>query len=234
MFLLNKCIDIVMSLVIDDNWFSWKKFYLGGTSKEQKTIFTIGHSTHPINEFIDILKKYDIHKIVDVRSYPGSKYAPQYNEARLVKSLKEQHIAYIHLPALGGLRPTKKDSINTGWINKSFRGYADYMQTKEFTEGINQLIDIASTLSLRAGEPALTATRFKHRIAIMCAEAVPWRCHRSLIGDALLVRGFTVMDILSKTYSRPHKITPWAVVHGKTITYPGHYVSSKKSDKEET
>jgi uncharacterized protein (DUF488 family) len=187
-------------------------------TSNKKIIYTIGHSTHPIDEFIDILKAYHIGLLVDIRSYPGSRHAPQYNSDKLAKSLKLHNIEYIQLPSLGGLRPTKKDSINIGWENKSFRGYADYMQTPEFTKGINELIE------LRNNESQNNVLNSKNTaVVIMCAEAVPWRCHRSLVGDALLVRGFTVIDILSKTYSKPHKLTPWAIVDGTKIIYPANY-----------
>lgn len=171
----------------------------------QDQIFTIGHSTHPIEEFIGILNAFNIEKIIDVRTIPKSRHNPQFGDEALAKSLKEQNIGYQRIERLGGLRKTSKDSINTAWNNASFRGYADYMQTAEFTEGLTELTDQARTQT----------------IAIMCAEAVPWRCHRSLIGDALLIRNVEVLDIMSKTSAKPHKLTGWAKVDGLTITYPG-------------
>ena len=167
-------------------------------------IHTIGHSTHPIEAFIDILKTYDIRLVADVRTIPKSRHNPQYNSAELAKSLKDHGISYEHMPGLGGLRHAKKDSINMALENTSFRGFADYMQTEDFERGLNTLIEKAETQST----------------VIMCAEAVPWRCHRSLIGDALLARGITVMDIMNKTSAKEHKLTAFAEVHGLTVTYP--------------
>ncbi len=176
---------------------------LGATS-EQLTIFTIGHSTHPIEEFIALLKTYGIEQLVDVRTVPKSRHVPQFNSDALAASLHEQGIGYVHLKTLGGLRHAKKDSINTGWRNASFRGYADYMATEEFAKGIHRLVELAKA----------------KRTVIMCAEAVPWRCHRSLIGDALLVRGIAAEDIMSANSVRPHKLTEFAKVNGQQISYP--------------
>ncbi len=172
--------------------------------KTALTIFTIGHSTHSIEEFVGMLKAHDIKLIVDVRTIPKSRHNPQFNSDELSAVLREHGIGYEHLSGLGGLRHAKKDSINTAWENASFRGFADYMQTEEFEEGLSALIETAGA------KPT----------AIMCAEAVPWRCHRSLIGDALLVRGVVVMDIMSVTSAKAHTMTPWAEVNGITITYP--------------
>jgi uncharacterized protein (DUF488 family) len=168
------------------------------------TIYTIGHSTHPLDEFLDMLKAFEIELVVDVRTIPKSRHNPQYNQADLEQSLKAHKIGYHHLKELGGLRHTTKDSINTAWRNASFRGFADYMQTEGFQAGIDQLLKFAQ----------------EKRTAIMCAEAVPWRCHRSLIGDALLVRGVQVEDIITAKSSQAHKLTPWAKVEGVEITYP--------------
>ncbi len=167
-------------------------------------VFTIGHSTHPIEEFVDILKHYHITEVVDIRTIPKSRHNPQFNGPELAHTLRNHHIGYRHQKNLGGLRHTHADSINMGWENESFRGYADYMQTPEFKEGIDELVKIAH----------------EKTVVIMCAEAVPWRCHRSLIGDALLVRNIEVEDIYSMTSAKPHTLTPWAEVHGTTITYP--------------
>jgi uncharacterized protein (DUF488 family) len=166
-----------------------------------REIFTIGHSTHTLQEFIAILDKYEITKLVDVRSIPKSRHNPQFNKDNLKEKLKRR---YIHLPGLGGLRHTTKDSPNTGWENASFRGYADYMQTEDFEKNLEKLIAYVN----------------KKKVAIMCAEAVPFRCHRSLIGDAMLVRGYKVVDIYSLTNAKPHKLTGFARVRGKKITYP--------------
>ena len=167
-------------------------------------VFTVGHSTHPLEDFVRILQAYGVDRVVDVRTIPKSRHNPQFNEVELRSSLPAAGIDYRRIDALGGLRHARKDSPNAGWKNLSFRGYADHMQTAEFTGGIEQL------LALRAD-----AT-----IAVMCAEAVPWRCHRSLIGDALLVRGVEVEDILTATSVRPHALTRFAVVDGLRITYP--------------
>lgn len=168
------------------------------------SVYTIGHSTRTIEDFIKLIKTYGIEMVIDVRTIAGSRFNPQYNEESLSKSLSKKKISYLRIKGLGGLRHTTKDSINTAWKNLSFRGYADYMQTSEFAEGIEQLIKLAK----------------EKQIAIMCAEAVPWRCHRSLIGDALTVRKIEVVNIISEKSSMPHKITPFARVKGHTITYP--------------
>ncbi|MFA5074774.1 MAG: DUF488 domain-containing protein [Candidatus Babeliales bacterium] len=167
-------------------------------------IFTIGHSTYDIKTFKKILKKYNIKQIIDIRSIPYSKHNPQFNFDTFSKTLRNSKFGYRHLKILGGLRYAKKDSINDAWINKSFRGFADYMQTKEFENGLKTLIKIAK----------------RKRVAIMCSEILPWRCHRSLIGDALLIRGFDVKDIYNIKTCKPHEITKWAKVNGMQITYP--------------
>ncbi len=175
-------------------------------AKSMPTMFTIGHSTRSLEEFVELLKAHDIDLVVDVRTIPKSRFNPQYNSDTLEAGLKEQNIGYIHIPELGGLRHARKDSVNTAWANASFRGFADYMQTEEFERGLDGLIRNA------AGR----------QVAIMCAESVPWRCHRSLIGDALLVRGITILDIMSRTSVKEHSLTPWAAVNdGNRITYPG-------------
>ena len=171
---------------------------------KKNTIYTIGHSTRSIDEFNKILQAYEITLLVDVRTIPRSRHNPQFNVDELKKDLEQHDVGYTHLKELGGLRHTTKASINTGWTNLSFRGFADYMQTPEFTKGIELLIE---------------TSKMKQTV-IMCAEAVPWRCHRSLIGDALLVRGIDVEDIISEKKSQPHTITPWAKVDGIIITYP--------------
>ena len=172
-------------------------------------IYTIGHSTHPLDEFITMLTNHGVQHLLDVRTVPRSRRNPQFNRETLPDSLEQAHIRYTHMAGLGGLRHTRKDSINTAWHNLSFRGYADYMQTPEFAENVDQIVELAQT----------------ERCAIMCAEAVPWRCHRSLIADALLVRGCKVEDIMSATESKPHKLTPWAHVEGLEITYPAAEMS---------
>lgn len=172
--------------------------------KSPTTIYTIGHSTRSLDEFDTILKTYQIKEVIDIRTIPKSRHNPQFNADSLRHELHNKHIGYRHMSLLGGLRHAHKDSINTAWRNASFRGFADYMQTDDFKKGIEELVEIA-----------------QHKITvIMCAEAVPWRCHRSLIGDALLVRGFNVEDIFSETSVKPHTLTPWAIVKGLEITYP--------------
>jgi uncharacterized protein (DUF488 family) len=168
------------------------------------TVSTIGHSTHPIEEFIRILEAHGIRRLVDVRTIPKSRRNPQFNKENLAVSLHAAGIDYRHLPGLGGLRHARKDSMNTGWRNASFRGYADYMQTPEFDENLNRLMELASE----------TPT------AIMCAEAVPWRCHRSLIADALVARGIVVLEILGIAKAQLHVMTPFARVEGLRVTYP--------------
>lgn len=167
-------------------------------------MLTIGHSTRTLDEFVHLLQAHGVMRVVDVRTIPRSRHNPQFNKAPLPRSLKKVGLGYIHMPELGGLRHAKSDSLNTGWRNASFRGYADYMQTPEFEEGINGLIAVAK----------------QERIAIMCAEAVPWRCHRSLIGDALIVRSIRVEDIMTPTHRQVHTLTPFAKVHGIEISYP--------------
>lgn len=169
-------------------------------------LFTIGHSTHPIDEFVRMLKNNGIERLVDVRTVPGSRHNPQFGENELAKSMPDADIEYGRLKELGGLRhtPVAESTINGAWRNKSFRDYADYMQTREFAAGIDELIGLAK----------------KQTVAIMCAEAVPWRCHRSLIGDALLARGIQVEDIMSVTSTKPHAMTNFARVEGKRVWYP--------------
>lgn len=173
-------------------------------SKTFNIVYTIGHSTRPIDEFIQLIKTYGIEMVVDVRTIAGSHYNPQYNEELLNNSLSKHNITYMRMKELGGLRHTTKMSINNAWKNSSFRGYADYMQTPEFAKNIKQLIKLAK----------------EKQIVIMCAETVPWRCHRSLIGDALIIRDIGVTDIISEKSIMLHKVTPFARVKGHTITYP--------------
>src|SRR5437016_10284052 len=170
----------------------------------QGAIFTLGHSTLPIERFISLLRTYGIERLVDIRTVPRSRHNPQFNDTALTSTLKTEHIEYVPMQALGGLRHARKDSPNTGWRHASFRGYADYMQTSAFQDALEALIQMS---------------RQKH-IAIMCAEAVPWRCHRSLVADALGVRGVPVIEILSESSYRMHQLTPFAQVEGVRITYP--------------
>jgi uncharacterized protein (DUF488 family) len=167
-------------------------------------IYTIGHSTHPLELFVRMLRANGVTRLVDIRSIPRSRFNPQYEQSALIMSMPENHIEYIHMKSLGGLRHPTGASFNLGWRNASFRSYADYMQTAAFKEGIDTLMRYA------AEKPT----------AIMCAEALPWRCHRSLVADALTVRGATVLDIMDQTTTKAHSLTPFAVVDGTHITYP--------------
>jgi uncharacterized protein (DUF488 family) len=168
------------------------------------TIFTVGHSTHPIDEFIGILKAHGVKKLIDVRTVPKSRHNPQFNGDALAASLLASGITYRRMQSLGGLRHARKDSRNGAWRNESFRGYADYMQTEEFSTAIDQLVERGRA----------------NNSAIMCAEAVPWRCHRSLIGDALLVRNVEVLDIMTEKSAKPHTLTSFARVEGDRVWYP--------------
>jgi uncharacterized protein (DUF488 family) len=176
----------------------------GGREEGGLVVYTIGHSTQTVDEFVDTLRAYGIGRLVDVRTIPRSSHNPQFNMDKLGKLLRNRRIAYRHMPELGGLRHAQAGSINTGWQNASFRGFADYMQTSDFTAALERLLVLAHEATT----------------AIMCAEAVPWRCHRSLIGDALLVRGVEVHHILSLKSMQVHQLTPMAKVEGHAITYP--------------
>ncbi len=167
-------------------------------------VFTIGHSTKALEEFISLLQANSITMVVDIRTIPRSRHNPQFNNETLPGSLHAAGIGYKHMPGLGGLRHARKDSPNTGWHNLSFRGFADYMQTEEFEKNLEELNHLAQS----------------ETIALMCAEAVPWKCHRSLIADAFLVRGISVEHIMSPNRRTPHSLTPFAQVNGIHITYP--------------
>jgi uncharacterized protein (DUF488 family) len=167
-------------------------------------IFTVGHSTRSIDEFIGLLRAHGVKGIADVRSIPMSRHNPQFNTDVLKQSLQREHISYKHIKTLGGLRHAKKYSINLGWRNASFRGFADYMATQEFSEGLEALTKIAN----------------KRETAIMCAEAVPWRCHRSLIADALTNKGWIVRDIMSSAVAARHRQTPFLKIRNRQLVYP--------------
>lgn len=167
-------------------------------------MLTIGHSNRSLEAFLEILKAHGVDLLVDVRTVPRSRHNPQFNREALPKALASAAIEYRHMPGLGGLRHARKDSGNTGWQNLSFRGYADYMETAEFEKNLAEL------LLLDEGR----------RMAIMCAESVPWRCHRSLIADALTARGIQVRHIMSASKASPHKLTSFARVGGAKVTYP--------------
>jgi uncharacterized protein (DUF488 family) len=179
--------------------------HMPGRDKAKKfTVFTVGHSTRAIEEFLELLEAHGVKRVIDVRTIPRSRHNPQFNRDSLASSLRAAGISYTHLKKLGGLRHPKRDSINLAWRNSGFRGFADYMQTPEFETGLARAMKLAKT------KPS----------ALMCAEAVPWRCHRSLISDALLVRKIPVEHILSRTRTQSHKITPFAHVRGTRVTYP--------------
>jgi len=169
-----------------------------------RVIFTIGHGTRTLEAFIRVLRSFDVNLVADVRTIPRSRHNPQYNMDTLPGSLAESGIDYFHASALGGLRKVRRDSPNTGWRNASFRGFADYMQTPQFEAGLSDLL-------ARTGD---------WRTVLMCAETLPWRCHRSLIADALLLKGITALHIFAKGSAKPHTMTSWAKVEGGRITYP--------------
>ncbi|MEO8128396.1 MAG: DUF488 domain-containing protein [Bryobacteraceae bacterium] len=173
-------------------------------------VMTIGHSTRPVKEFIHLLKAHRVQRLVDVRTVPRSRHNPQFNRSELSPALHSARLHYRHMPGLGGFRHAHADSLNTGWHNASFRGFADYMQTPEFRKSLDDLIELAKS----------------ERIAIMCAEAVPWRCHRSLISDALLAQGIAVREITSATRTQLHKLTPWGQIKGTQVTYPAEHKES--------
>lgn len=173
-------------------------------SKKPIEVLTVGHSTRTTKEFEKLLIAHGVKQLADVRTIPRSRHNPQFNVDRLPRSLQRVGIRYRHMAELGGLRHARRDSINTAWRNAGFRGFADYMQTPDFKTALDELIRLAQM----------------RRTAIMCAESVPWRCHRSLIADALVVRGIHVAEITSGTHTRPHILTPWARVVRKQITYP--------------
>jgi uncharacterized protein (DUF488 family) len=166
-------------------------------------VLTIGHSTRTWEDFLELLRAYGVKRVVDVRSIPRSRHNPQFNRETLPTKLRAARIGYVHLGKLGGLRRPQRDSPNMGWRNASFRGFADYMQTSEFEAGLQRLMKLAA----------------RKRSAIMCAEAVPWRCHRSLIADALTVRGIRVDDIISMKRSQVHSLISFGRVQDHQITY---------------
>jgi len=169
-----------------------------------RAVLTVGHSTRPIADFIALLRAHGVTQLVDVRTVPRSRHNPQFGGDALAASLAAESIGYSHVAALGGLRSPRAGSINGGWRNRSFQGYADYMQTEAFADAVMTLIALAE----------------RERVAIMCAEAVPWRCHRSLIADALVARGVAACEIVSAKRLQPHRMTPFAVVEGARVTYP--------------
>jgi uncharacterized protein (DUF488 family) len=171
---------------------------------EDCVVYTIGHSARPIEEFIGLLQENGIGCVLDIRTVPRSRHNPQFNRDTLPDSLAAAGIAYRHIAGLGGLRHARPDSPNGGWRNASFRGYADYMQTDEFESNVEALVELART----------------ERCVLMCAEAVPWRCHRSMVADALVSRGIRVEHIMGPHKLKPHALTPFAHVQGTHISYP--------------
>jgi uncharacterized protein (DUF488 family) len=170
-------------------------------------VMTVGHSTRTSREFIQLLKVHQVQRLVDVRTVPRSRHNPQFNRSVLSPALHSSRFHYTYMPGLGGFRHARRDSPNAGWHNASFRGFADYMQTTAFRENLEELVKLAKS----------------EQIAIMCAEAVPWRCHRSLIADALLARGIEVREITSATRTQLHTLTPWGKISGKQVTYPAEH-----------
>jgi uncharacterized protein (DUF488 family) len=181
-----------------------------------RPVFTIGHSNRSIEEFTDLLRTHRIERLVDVRTIPRSRHNPQFDQEGLCRTLQAGRIGCRHMRSLGGLRHPRPHSPNTGWRNPSFRGFADYLQTPRFEAALEELISFAG----------------EETTAIMCAEAVPWRCHRSLIADALTVRGIEVRHILGPGETRPHRLTPFALVRGTEITYPPEQPDLPMGDRE--
>jgi uncharacterized protein (DUF488 family) len=181
------------------------------TSSSPLIVMTIGHSTRAVTEFIHLLKAHQVHRLVDIRTVPRSRHNPQFNRSELSPALHSARLHYRYMAGLGGFRRPCRDSVNTGWRNASFRDFADYMQTPEFRKNLDDLI-----------EPAQS-----EQTAIRCAEAVPWRCHRSLIADALLARGIAVREITSTTRTQLHTLTPWGKMTGAQVMYPAEHKDEK-------
>jgi uncharacterized protein (DUF488 family) len=175
-----------------------------GSPPDTCRVLTIGHSTRTIEAFLELLSAHQVTQLLDVRTVPRSRHNPQFGSDALAESLAEAGVAYAHVPGLGGFRRSSPDSPNAGWRNLSFRGYADYMQSPEFAENLGRVVELAQ----------------EKRVVLMCAEAVPWRCHRSLIADALLVRGIETCEIVSPTRLQAHKLTRFAKVSEDGLTYP--------------
>jgi len=169
-------------------------------------LYTIGHSTRTLDELVEVLRSFGVRTLVDIRTLPRSRHTPQFNREALSRRLPRRGIRYRHLPGLGGLRRPRADSTNTAWRNASFRGFADYMETPEFAVALRDL----RALAREAGP-----------VAVMCAEAVPWRCHRSVVADALVAQGDEVLHITARAKAHPHPLTPWARVEGGRVSYPG-------------
>jgi uncharacterized protein (DUF488 family) len=177
---------------------------MNASPPEAPVLYTIGHSTRPLAEFIGLLKRFGVELVADVRTVPRSRHNPQFNRETLPQELAAAGLGYVHLPRLGGLRHPLKDSPNQGWRNPSFRGFADYLGTPEFEAGLAELLELA----------------LERRTALMCAEAVPWRCHRSLIADALAIKGLRVEHLLRPGKAELHRLTPFARVKAGRLIYP--------------
>ena len=171
-----------------------------------RTVWTVGHSTRPIEEFLEILRSAAITAVADVRRFPGSRRYPQYNQQPLTDSLAAAGVEYVWLPELGGRRRARPDSPHSAWRNASFRGYADHMDTNIFEGGIDRVTAMAS----------------RHRVAMMCSEALWWQCHRSLIADYLKVRGYCVLHLLAPSKSEQHPYTPAAQIVDGQLSYAAH------------
>ncbi|MDF0643838.1 MAG: DUF488 domain-containing protein [Nitrospira sp.] len=184
--------------------------------RHKPVVLTIGHSNRSLEAFLDLLRAHGVQRVVDVRTIPRSRHNPQFNRETLPLSLRLAKIGYLHMSGLGGLRRARPDSPNMGWRNASFRGYADYMQSDEFETALKRLMKAAA----------------EKRVALMCAEAVPWRCHRSLIADALTVRGLVVEHITNLTRTRAHALTPFARVSGTRILYPADNLVSLDGEEQ--
>ena len=169
-----------------------------------RTLFTVGHSTRTFDEFVELVRSHNVQTIADVRLIPKSRRYPHFADANLAIELPKCGIGYAPFRSLGGRRKAVKNSVNTAWRNESFRGYADYMSTEAFRSALDELMKLAS----------------QQPTAVMCAEAVPWRCHRSLIGDALLIRGWTVLDIMGIGQCKPHRLPDFARVVEGNLEYP--------------
>jgi len=181
----------------------WRRAREAG--KQEDVILTIGHSTRTLDDFIDMLRAHGVTLLVDIRRFPGSRRQPQFNKETLAGALTEEGITYEHAVDLGGRRRPYGDARNEGLRNAQFRGYADHMSTPGFVRALDRLLE--------QSERAV--------VAVMCAEAVPWRCHRSLLADALTARGVRVEHIMDARTRRPHELTKGAVVEGAAVVYPG-------------
>jgi uncharacterized protein (DUF488 family) len=168
-----------------------------------REIYTVGHAARPWKEFVGLLHGHEITILADIRRFPGSRHAPQFNEETMRTALAAEGIGYHHLPLLGGRRQARADSVNTAWKHPSFRGYADYMETRDFQDGLHELTVLARS----------------HRVAVMCAETVWWKCHRSLVADALMAEDWHVLHILDTGEPRPHRLTTPARLESGVLTY---------------